>query len=139
MEKLNRIAEHGDYLLVQVPEDAHSFEVYENNVIGGYCIMYLRGNPDYACEYSPNLPPGNYSIVGKGNELKWSDWVGIVEKENDESESLNCWWYKDYEKNEIMTKNAVKSGLSLIRSKGLSPEITLIIKKENNVTDKNNS
>lgn len=59
----------GEYLLVEVPEDAHSFEVYANNVVGGWCIMYLRGCPDYACNYSPNLPPGQWEIIGRASEL----------------------------------------------------------------------
>jgi hypothetical protein len=54
--------------MMDIPEDANGFEVYENNVIGGLCIMYLRGNPDYACEYTGNLPEGSWEIIGTSDE-----------------------------------------------------------------------
>lgn len=58
-----------DAITLEVPEDAHSFEIYENNIIGGVCVMYLQGNPDTACRYSCNLPAGNWFILGKPEEI----------------------------------------------------------------------
>lgn len=56
-------------LAVNIPEDAHSFEIQENPVEGGNHISMLLGTPDYACVFSPNLPEGDWQIVNLSNEI----------------------------------------------------------------------
>lgn len=110
---------------VVVPEDANNFEVYDNNVIGGKCLMYLRGNPDYACEYSTNFPEGQWQILGLGNQLTEEQWEGVVDSK---MEGRELW--KSYETSYTAFHNATESGLSLLKSKGLKPQNTLILKRK---------
>lgn len=66
------------WLMVEIPSDAHSFEIYENNVVGGWCIMYLRGIPDYACNYTGNLPLGSWEIVGIVTEVSEEGMIDVA-------------------------------------------------------------
>lgn len=113
-----------DIFAVEIPNDAHSCEVYENNVIGGYCIMYLRGKPDYACEYSPNLPPGNYTLIGISDEMSEEQADSIVEKNYD---------YFKLDNDGMVFYTSVKLFEKLLLSKGLNKRYA-IIKQTNEYT-----
>lgn len=113
------------------PDDAHSFEVYDNNVIGGKCIMYLMGNPDYDCRYSPNLPEGNWKILALGKDLSEEQAKTLVSilpvRDVSTGRSYVCF---DKTRGEYATITAIEALQSLLRSKGLQGETTLILKKQ---------
>lgn len=116
-------------LIVPVPDDSNSLEIVDNNVSGGFCIMMLRGKPDYACEYI-QLPPGTWRIVGRAKELTEEQWRNVVRKVFD-SPTL----YADFSNSLGITYMpmfpATESGFSLLRSHGIDPESNpLILIKE---------
>lgn len=120
----DKYIQEGDLILVEVPEGSIKFNVGKR--AGDLHFFHSNGRNGLI-----ELPhPGHYELIGKASELKWSDWVSIVDKESDESESLNCWWYKDYTQFEIWTKDAVKSGLSLLKKHNLNSQTTIILKKK---------
>lgn len=73
-----------DILLVEVPDDAHSFEIQDNPVGYGKHVMMLRGIPDYDCVYSPVLPEDyNYTILGRASDIdenKAKDLMPLVKR-----------------------------------------------------------
>lgn len=109
-------------IAVKLPDDAHSFEIYENNVIGGFCVMYLRGEPDYACQYSPNLPPGQWLILGMSDVLTEEQWEKVVDIiEGDPA------FYCNYDATNFREVYAASSGQTLLKSKGITtPHLILI-------------
>lgn len=123
-------------LVVEVPEDAHNFEVYENNVDGGYCIMFLRGVPDYACQYTGNLPEGQWSILGRAGEIWEEQARGLVSKvyqyENNNGELVRKEFlgFQDYEERFTCPsyKTAIESFQSWLKAEGIKETDLLIIK-----------
>lgn len=108
-----------DYLLVEIPNV--EIKISERKLVWG--------NLRYGT-FSKQLPAGNWEILGKADTLTWQDWVSIVEKENDSSEHLKSWWYRDYHFEDSWVRNPYTSGLSIVASLQMKPEKTLILKKE---------
>jgi hypothetical protein len=120
-------ANNKQFLLVDVPVDSHSHEVYENNVVGGWCIMYLRGVPDYDCCYTGNLPPGSWQILCLASEATEEQAAMVVERRTD----LKDHPYKGYEPAKLtVCWNAKQSLQSLLSSHSLDPKQVLIIEKQ---------
>ena len=67
------------YLFVEVPKDAHSLEIIDNQFDGGKHICFLRGIPDYACEYTCNVPNSSL-IIGLSKDLTEEQCEVIVDK-----------------------------------------------------------
>ena len=101
-----------NFLLIEVPESAFVYKIYENR------ILLLNDIVD--------LPPGNYTIIGKGDELRNIDWESIVDFRMTEPDGRFILW-KNYGNTETWFGIAKDSGYSLLKSKNLSPETTLII------------
>lgn len=76
------------------------------------------------------LPPGSWSILGKGNELTEEQWNGIVEQIVVMSGDDLIDGFKDYCDPVHGYVSPIPSGLSLLKSKGLNPETTLILQKQ---------
>lgn len=84
------------------------------------------------------LPPGSYSILGKGNEITEDQWKGVVDKDertvtNGTRDTLIS-GFKDYERHGgssifMVKRTATESGISLLKSKGLNPKTTFILVK----------
>lgn len=110
----------GEYLLVDVPEDAHNVIVYNGELVDNWA--------DEEMQRLKVLPPGHYTLIGKGSEVSWQDKVGIVEKEHDGSQTMH-WWYKNYI-TDNWTKNIDESFDSLLRSHGKEPGTTVILKRK---------
>lgn len=104
-----------EILLVEVPDDGHSFEIQDNPVEYGKHVMMLRGIPDYACVYSPLLPEGyNYTILGRAKELTKLECKSIVK-------FVGLPWcaYKDYTTPRNWYSGPIKSFHSLLESQGI--------------------
>lgn len=119
---------------VVVPESSYMW-----TVVGNELLMVPHIGLSARKKYY-DLPPGQWQIVGLGNQLTEEQWKGIVEWYEDSNDSSYDPQYnettyfnvfKDYvtgDEGEVDT--ATESGLSLLTSKGLKPENTLILKKE---------
>lgn len=111
----------GVFLLVEVPEDAYDFVIDDDlyyKKAGVPCVKNLNGQ---------------WEIIGKGNEITEEVWRGIVEElhghflEYDRtSEYYTVGLDKIYGKTYFNT--ATESGHSWIKSHGMKPETTLILK-----------
>lgn len=118
----NKIATHNGYLLIDgLPEDYWCFHITKHNEIEAYREDGGGGTKGIGWFFT--LPPGNYSIVGRGLELWESQWKQIVGEHN------GLFEYPDFERNELcLLRTATESGLSLIKSLGM--ENPLILKIE---------
>lgn len=114
-----------DYLFCDVPKDAHGFEM------DGHTLFYKAEFFGLSSiGHAKELPEGNYSIVGKANELTNKQWEDIVELRSIKGFGNG---FRDYvafaQGDTVLHGKATKSGLSLIKSIGKEPETTLIILK----------
>lgn len=122
---MNKIQSHNGYLFVEVPEDAKGFIV--THLMGDPDLVYPSAYGGYT--YVTRLPPGNYTLVGRGRELSEEQWKPIVEKiyvfniRKNEWEAVSYMDYKNSLSWDIKTKK--ESGLSLIESLNMSNPIIL--------------
>lgn len=122
---------HRGYLLVEVPweKTPYGFTVEQNNYQNEItCTLYWKyGEIEISREV---LPLGQWEIIGKGNEIKeevWEDIAECISAKND--------LWKRYDGNTYWSdlfKTATESGHSLIKSHGMKPETTLILKLKTN-------
>lgn len=99
------IHEHGDIVMVKIPEANRQIHEYVLNSIpeaGLSWLHFLDVNGD-DCARQEEFIGNNYTLIGKGNELSEDEWRGI---------GYNT-----------------ESGLSLLKSKGMKGVTTLILKK----------
>lgn len=123
------IHEHGDIVMLTVHEDAYDFK---GTVLQ---IFYSRpdktfpnGLPLYeAVDLGSFIP--NYTIVGLSSKLSEDEWRGIVKEFKGYYLNYNEKYKSIYGDTYLITATA--SGLSLLKSKNLSPGTTLILKKQN--------
>lgn len=117
------------FLLVDVPEDAEKFMI-SHAQSDNDLVCFVNG----FCKWIKTLEPG-WEIVGKGTKITEDVWRGIVEKGKvDDVEGFNEYcevWYSDYENPGITINDATESGHSWIKSHGMKPETTLILKLKN--------
>lgn len=116
---------------VVVPESSYMW-----TVVGNELLMVPHIGLSARKKYY-DLPPGQWQILGLGNQLTEEQWKGIVGISH---ENVKIDWdvveewvygniYKDYELKDSLYYTATESGLSLLTSKGLKPQNTLILKK----------
>lgn len=110
---------------VQVPEGSHGFMFSTEQL--WLCAKPKQTWRRFFCE----LPEGNWKILGLGKDLTEDQWKEVVEQQ-----SGGLGRFKDYELTGSLADHgtyilysALKSGLSLLRSKGLQGENTLILIK----------
>lgn len=129
----------GDFWGVKVNGSGFNYTLF-----GGWSIDQIRyttmPSPGRFKQYVVNIPPGMWSILSLAKDLREEQWGGIVEWYTDSHDSsydpmYNVTTYfdvfKDYvtgDEGELAT--ATQSGHSLLVSKNLDLNTTLIIKKE---------
>lgn len=101
------IVEHNDIVLIEVPEGANRFSFGFS--IPSWVYYYLKDNANSWDHRHTELPPGQYEIVGLAKDLMGSDWLKIITPS--------------------IFDTAIDCGISLIKSKNLKPETTLIVRK----------
>lgn len=116
------------YFYVPIPEDANSMEVQDNPMEKGEMIMYLRGVPDYACEYIFLPFPGSFTILFTRDEATEEKWKGVVECDED-GELCNNYHRVHEGSTMVFCATATESGASLLRSHNLPVEDNFVIVK----------
>ena len=126
-----------EFLFVEVPEDAHSFELHEltnnpsTNIVLDYWISNRRS--DFARTGETYLPPGSYRILCKASEAGEEQARQIVEKVSGWSKELfygygvKCSDYRDIVDSAFDT--ATESLHSLILSLGMEVNRVIILEK----------
>lgn len=126
-----------EVLAVKVPDDASDIQLHKIGGIDEYCITYFTEKPFAGTERVYLPPPGSYSILGRGRDLKEEQWQGLVESD---------WWYdgpkedhglgkvtfyREYPKEleDSCLLSATESGLSWLKANGIDENYLLIIKK----------
>lgn len=119
-------------IAVWVPKGVYKHEIFYK------CVVTRDGIG--ASVYSDNLPPGSWSILGKGNELTEDQCKGIVEEVVDnkfqvkyrdywQKEPTKYKWEKELKKMGFI--NALSSFESLLKSKNINPDsVIILIKKQ---------
>ena len=108
---------------VEVPKGAERFCFGYDNP--NWIYYYLKNSANSFDHRHIELPSGSYSIIGKGDELDSDKWESIVDYKKHEDQRF----YPDYTSALEFFDNPIQSGHSLLKSKNLKPEPTLIIKK----------
>lgn len=112
-----------NYFAIEVAK--HIFKIVWEKGNEGRVLWMISTFPGINNQRRITLPNDrSYSIIGKGDELKEKDWRKIVKK-NEEYNGI--WIYYDYVAGRAL-HTATESGLSLLKSKGLNPSTSLIIK-----------
>jgi hypothetical protein len=110
-----------NHIGVQVPEGSDKFVLVASTFYSP-SFLYLQG-----FDKTIDLPPGKYSIVGLAIDLTEEDWYNIVEKGDSQHVDL----FTHYNSvPEMWLFTATESGYSLLESKGLKKETTLILKQQ---------
>lgn len=132
------IHEHGDIVMVRVTEDAQDFKLNISSEDEWYVLEYLTQNLDEESgfygewgEADVELPPGSYTIVGLSSKLSEDEWGDIIPEITADGTQF---YYPDFGGRQTMMavdlkRTATESGLSLLKSKGMKWETTLILKK----------
>lgn len=118
--------QQNNYIIIEVPPDAYDIKLSRDEPDEPTYISYLqKGNGNY--RDGQDLPdlyqPECYEIISRGNEASEE-----VAKEIVEDDGMG--FYRDYENSEQLYHTPTPSLHSLIRSKGLKPEQTLILKSK---------
>lgn len=103
-------------IAVQLPETASRFKIFNDNE--SYLSFFLK--TETTRQY---LPQGQWRILGIAREVSEEDWKPHVSCHRDFE------LYMNYDPtSDDLTNTSVKSGLSLLRSKGLDMNVLLIEK-----------
>lgn len=114
-----------EYALVRVPDDARDFRIWDDVPTD----LHFFTNQGWDGSDMIRLSAGKWELVGKGSELSFVDWAGIIESEHDGSGTLTR-WYKNYIAPDNMFYGHPKeSGLSWLKSLSYDPETIVIIRK----------
>ena len=116
--------EHGNFLLVVVPEGTKEFGIAEDS-LGTFLWtdVEVKGG-----KFNSILPTGNYSLVGMAKDLteeQWENIVGLAVYMRNYEELVKEGWWNYNEGHPLAT--ATESGLSLLKHHGLKLENTLIL------------
>lgn len=122
------IHEHGDIVMVEVKSDAKIFGIVPS-LPKDYLFFDDNFGHDGTCEIQ--LPAIGYTIVGLSSKLSEDEWRGIVETNSEGFEHYMTDEEYDRSDHVYPLPTATESGLSLLKSKNLSPDTTLILKKQN--------
>jgi len=121
-------------IAVEVPEGAWRF--YSNNGIASGKIGMdvserLEDGSLRMYAHKCDLPPGSWSILGKGNEITEEQWKTIVGIEwfEDDDEYFYIYEPDGKVRSNLFYDTAIESGLSLLKSKSLNPESIIILIK----------
>ena len=128
----NQIVQHGNLLLIDVPEGAILDDEVSNGQVR-YRYRDEKGLMHYTSTGFPLFPPGQWSIVGIASSLTEDMWKGILPQVRG-GFAGHLAGYKDYNDNGLSMdkaplKTATESGLSLLASHGKKPYTTLVILK----------
>lgn len=105
-----------------LPENTTVFRVVKNQ-------LALENSVNKLIHYKPLPDPGPWTAVGRPKDLTGGEILGLVEKENDGSGDINCWWYKNYLTG-TSTKDFRESFVSLLRSKKADPANIIVLTKD---------
>lgn len=116
-----------------VPKDSWGYDLYQEGNLKsvGYFLSFKEGKAQQSFNY---LPFGEWKILGLGRDLTEDQWREVVETVSGWSKvvyynySASGRDYRDIV--EAAFDNATESGTSLLRSKGLQGENTLILVKQ---------
>lgn len=116
-------------IAIKVPEGSEMYTIHENKLL----LLFSGGQS--ARKKWCDLPPGQWQILGIASELTEEDWKKVVELVGGWSNVI----YYDYNTTardyrdivEAAFKTATQSGQSLLASKNLPMESTLILIKQN--------
>lgn len=112
-----------EILAVKVPKDASDIQLHKIGGIDEYCITYFTEKPFAGTERVYLPPPGSYSILGRGMDLKEEQWRRLVEYSKGSTDS-----WKDYEHPSFVHWRSTASGLSWLKANGIDENYLLIIK-----------
>lgn len=119
----------GKYLLITVPEDVD--ENMKPELVGMRLqnLQWWR-KPVLANPFFIGLPPGQWQIIGKANELSEQQWKAVVDYQlHPFSTKVYGYTYKNQESYSPF-KKAKLAGHSLIKSHSMNPDTTLILKRQ---------
>ncbi len=109
-------------IAVKVPEDAGRYTMRATNHCDNGSISFYDKftNEESMCL----IPPGNWKILGRGNDLTEEQWRGIVpemiigERWSNYNGDYPIWFH-----------SAKESGKSLLKSKNLNPDVLILVNK----------
>lgn len=127
-------------IAVTVPEDAKDPWMLErpDPQLAYYLPNKSFGEEGNMWSESIKLPPGNWKILGKGSDLSEEQWKGIVEAfthkmgyfgDSNKAEKIVLYMNYMIERPVPVTFlycDAKDSGLSLLKSKGLNPDVLIL-------------
>jgi len=113
----------GKYLMMEVPEDAKDF-IIDAELF--YKASFLGSLPNIG--HTKPLPPGNWQIIGKADEMGEDKWFNIVEHHLYPFDN-NIAGFENYnDEGYLSLITATQSGHSLLSSHGMKPETTLMLR-----------
>lgn len=120
--------------LVEMPEDAREIAIHysnhwTNDDIEKLVFLSSIQDPLKCGGDMIHLPPGSWSILGKGEQLSEEQCKEIVGKEYFEDDSEHWFVYEKGGKikSDLFYATATESGHSLLASNGFEPNKTLIL------------
>lgn len=114
----------GEYLLVDVPPRSWGYDLY-GGMKADQLLCLTTTAPGRFKQHKINIPPGSYTLIGKGSEITEEVAKGIVQQ--------HAYGYRNYTPNmtvKFAYKTALESFDSLLRSHGKEPGTTVVLKKE---------
>lgn len=111
-------------IAVTIPEDANIETAFIASERYSPTLVYKTKTSLTSVHIS--LPLGNWQILDRADWLEEDQWKGIVAY----IPYGNLQRWRDYSGNESFCLSATESGLSLLKSKGLNPDTTLILIKQ---------
>lgn len=128
-----KVIQHNEFVLVEVKKGAHNFGFVPYGKDKWSLYYDDQYGHDGSCE--PMLPPGNYTIIGLAKDLDDWEWNKISPEKiiRNHQTGMTGVFFERFDKEPFdgaiqYCRTATESGLSLLRSHGLT-ENTLIIKK----------
>ena len=119
---------HGEYLFVEVPEDAVEFEIYDKESLPLAIIVYRK---DPKGLFTPGIPEphwpiplGNWQIISHAKDITKQQTKGVVVIDR-----LKYGAYKDYLNEKEVCFTAIESFESLLRSHEMKKESTIVLYK----------
>lgn len=123
-------------IAVKVPDGSSGFMI--THAQNDNDLLYLE---EGRYRYITSLPGelGQWSILGKGDKLTGEQWKGIVNDISflrpnpynvNEDEVVQCWQDYTDDTEQLVCYTATESGLSLLKSKSLTPSEVLILIKQ---------
>lgn len=112
----------GEYLLVEVPEDAKSFVI----TVVNRKWYYLSADMGDTFKDLGRIPKGKWEEVGKGSEISEKEWEVILPGQNIQKTPF----YTNFLNKKGYFNSATESGHSLIASHNYTPGQVVLLKKQ---------